>query len=252
MKPTNFNKLFDKIVFESKKFNKKYSIIKEDEDTEAAPEDVIQQDDDQEEEQGDFKVLDDDDIQGNEDNQDDEDYQDENDYDFSDLDGVTEDQANEIVEQLKADDDIINNTLIMMEQIFWKVAGVNDEEQIPSNPKFQEFVDEMRSYISSEWGMDWDEIQDEQEMLFYTLAFLVNEKKDLFDSEEEWKKFYVLFEAENQESQSIIYPTWMQGRGILDFFLQYFDDEYQDEDEQVYEDQDQEENDQNQNNQNEE
>lgn len=32
MKPTNFKKLFDKIVIESKKFNKKYSIIKEDED----------------------------------------------------------------------------------------------------------------------------------------------------------------------------------------------------------------------------
>lgn len=228
MKNTNFEKLFNKIIIESKKFNKNHSIIKQDEDNnteidtgteEAAPEDIIHQDEEE--------------TQNNQEEQENYEDQDQSIYDFSELNGVTEDQANQIVEQLKADDDVINNTLITIEQIFYKVADVNDEDEIPSNPKFQEFVEELKGYVSSEWGMEWDEMNDQQEMLFYTLAFLVNEKKELFASEEEWKKYYVLFEAEQQESQSIIYPTWQQGRGILDFFLQYFDaNEYQDDEEQ--------------------
>lgn len=221
MKDTNFEKLFNKIVTESKKFNKKYNIIKQDEDNEqAAPEDVIHQDDDEQDQDGEEDGM----------------YQN---FDISEMNEVTPEEAEKYIDELKEDDDIINNTLIMLEQIFYKVTGVNDEDEIPSNPKFQEFVEELRNYCQDEWGYDWDEIQDEQEMLFYALGFVVNKKKDLFESEEEWKKFYVLFQCEYQESQSIIYPTWQQGRGILDFFLQYFDSNSYDEDDQDYDEGDQ-------------
>lgn len=157
----------------------------------------------------------------------DQNYDDQDGIDFSDMGDLTEEQAKQIFADWKANDDPINDMLITMENIFTKYQ---DEGT------FDEFKEEFWTYLKDEWDMQKDDVlSDEQEFCFYMITFLVNNHKDDFESEEDWKRFFVLSEVEQQESQTIIYPTASQGRGMMDFILEYFNEN------QDYEDQDQEE-----------
>lgn len=222
MKESNFDKLF-KTIMESVEED---SFLKDNDEnissSSDAPETTGNNDETIEPDTDSEKVIGEDDDDEDGDN-----------IDFSEMSEIPEDEAREIYADWKADDDPINKSLITMENIF---ANHIDE----NNPSvWREWKDNFFNYCSEEWGIERDELNDEQDYFFYVLAYLVNNFKAEFDSEEEWKKYYVLYEAESQDSQCIIYPTWMQGRGMLDFFWEYFD-EADDEDDQDYDDQDEE------------